>query len=258
MIERTINATITTVNRIAIREIEGGTDNFYVNMPIRVGSAIGNLLTATTYYVVEYSGMPDGLGGYLPNIEVEVSNAIVDFEKNAKKLIDTQVDVWVKTKPLEVINVLEQSIASYGLVVSAELIDALIDELTNRPGVYLFYAENKQPLYIGKSNDLRSRVMGHFQSALSNRKEMKLSLQVRGIDWIETGGELGALLLESRLIKEKLPSFNIKLRRSKDLCAWQLLESPDRLEVHLVNHQALKPGKQNNLYGLFYSKREAL
>ena len=66
---------------------------------------------------------------------------------------------------------------------------------------YLFYAENKQPLYIGKSNDLRSRVMGHFQSALSNRKEMKLSLQVRGIDWIETGGELGALLLESRLIK---------------------------------------------------------
>jgi DNA polymerase-3 subunit epsilon len=133
----------------------------------------------------------------------------------------------------------------------------LIDELPNRPGVYLFYAENKQPLYIGKSNDLRSRVMGHFQSALSNRKEMKLSLQVRGIDWIETGGELGALLLESRLIKEKLPSFNIKLRRSKDLCAWQLLESPDRLEVHLVNHQALKPGKQNNLYGLFYSKREA-
>jgi hypothetical protein len=68
---------------------------------------------------------------YIENIEVEVSNAIVDFEKNAKKLIDSQVDVWVKTKPLEVINVLEQSIASYGLVVSAELIDALIDELTN-------------------------------------------------------------------------------------------------------------------------------
>lgn len=134
----------------------------------------------------------------------------------------------------------------------------LIDELPHRPGVYIFYAENKQPLYIGKSNDLRSRVMGHFQSALSNRKEMKLSLQVRDIDWIETGGELGALLLESRLIKEKLPSFNIKLRRSKDLCAWQLLESPDRVEVRLVNHHELQPGKQDNLYGLFYSKREAI
>lgn len=134
----------------------------------------------------------------------------------------------------------------------------LIDELPNRPGVYIFYAENKQPLYIGKSNDLRSRVMGHFQASLSNRKEMKLSLQVRDIDWIETGGELGALLLESRLIKERLPSFNIKLRRSKDLCAWQLLEHGDHLEIRLVSHRDLKPGRQDNLYGLFYSKREAL
>ena len=68
---------------------------------------------------------------YIENIDTEVSNVIVDFEKSAKKLIDSQVDVWVRTKPLEVIKVLEQSIASYGLVVSAELIDGLIDELVN-------------------------------------------------------------------------------------------------------------------------------
>jgi DNA polymerase-3 subunit epsilon len=134
----------------------------------------------------------------------------------------------------------------------------LIDEIPNRPGVYLFYAENKQPLYIGKSNDLRSRVMSHFQSSLANRKEMKLSLQVRDIDWIETSGEFGALLLESRLIKEKLPSLNIKLRRSRDLCAWQLRQQSDYIEARLVNHHELQLGKQDDLYGLFYSKREAL
>ncbi|WP_108508636.1 3'-5' exonuclease family protein [Polynucleobacter acidiphobus] len=133
----------------------------------------------------------------------------------------------------------------------------LIDEIPNRPGVYLFYAENKQPLYIGKSNDLRARVMSHFQASLTKRKEMKLSLQVRDIDWIETSGELGALLLESRLIKEKLPSLNIKLRRSRDLCAWQLIKGPNHLELRLVNHHELQPGKQDHLYGLFYSKREA-
>ncbi|MEY3724545.1 MAG: hypothetical protein RLZZ365_480, partial [Pseudomonadota bacterium] len=133
----------------------------------------------------------------------------------------------------------------------------LIDEIPNRPGVYLFYAENKQPLYIGKSNDLRARVMSHFQASLTNRKEMKLSLQVRDIDWIETSGDLGALLLESRLIKEKLPSLNIKLRRSRDLCAWQLTKGPNHLELRLVNHHELQPGKQDHLYGLFYSKREA-
>jgi DNA polymerase-3 subunit epsilon len=135
---------------------------------------------------------------------------------------------------------------------------ALVEEIPNRPGVYMFYAENRQPLYIGKSIDLQARVKGHFHAALTKRKEMKLALQVRDIDWIETAGEFGALLLESRLIKEKLPTFNIKLRRSKDLCAWQLTELGEHIQVQLVNHQDLQPGKQENLYGLFYNKREAL
>jgi DNA polymerase-3 subunit epsilon len=135
---------------------------------------------------------------------------------------------------------------------------ALVEEIPNRPGVYLFYADNRQLLYIGKSIDLQARVKGHFHAALTNRKEMKIAMQVRDIDWIETAGELGALILESRLIKEKLPTFNIKLRRSKDLCAWQLTESGQHIQVQLVNHQDLQPGKQDNLYGLFYNKREAL
>jgi DNA polymerase-3 subunit epsilon len=87
---------------------------------------------------------------------------------------------------------------------------------------------------------------------------MKLSLQVRDIDWIETSGELGALILESRLIKERMPSMNIKLRRSKDLCAWKLMVDESGVLVpHLVGHRELAPGVQENLYGLFYSKREA-
>jgi DNA polymerase-3 subunit epsilon len=135
---------------------------------------------------------------------------------------------------------------------------ALIDSIPEKPGCYIFYGENKAPLYIGKSISLRSRVMSHFQGSLTLRKEMKLSLQVRDIDWIETSGELGALILESRLIKECMPSMNIKLRRSKDLCAWKLeLDSGGVLIPHLVGHRELAPGVQENLYGLFYSKREA-
>jgi DNA polymerase-3 subunit epsilon len=134
----------------------------------------------------------------------------------------------------------------------------LVDSIPEKPGCYIFYGENKAPLYIGKSISLRSRVMGHFQGALTLRKEMKLSLQVRDIDWIETSGELGALILESRLIKERMPSMNIKLRRSKDLCAWKLeLDESGFLTPRLVGHRELDPGFQANLYGLFYSKREA-
>jgi len=134
----------------------------------------------------------------------------------------------------------------------------LIDSIPDGPGCYIFYGENKTPLYIGKSITLRSRVMGHFQGALTQRKEMKLSLQVRDIDWIETSGELGALILESRLIKERMPSMNIKLRRSKDLCGWSLVQDQSGVLIPtLVTHHQLEPGLQDNLYGLFYSKREA-
>jgi DNA polymerase-3 subunit epsilon len=134
----------------------------------------------------------------------------------------------------------------------------LIDSIPDGPGCYIFYGDNKIPLYIGKSISLRSRVMGHFQGALTQRKEMKLSLQIRDIDWIETSGELGALILESRLIKERMPSMNIKLRRSKDLCGWSLEEDSSGVLVpQLVTHHQLAPGLQDNLYGLFYSKREA-
>ena len=135
---------------------------------------------------------------------------------------------------------------------------ALVDSIPEKPGCYIFYGENQIPLYIGKSISLRSRVMGHFQGALTQRKEMKLSMQVRDIDWIETSGELGALILESRLIKERMPSMNIKLRRSKDLCAWKLERTEDGvLTPYLVGHRELDPGIQENLFGLFYSKREA-
>jgi len=139
-------------------------------------------------------------------------------------------------------------------------IDAsLVADIPDKPGVYIFYADNRRPLYIGKSNAMKTRVMGHFSSALKVRKEMKLAMQVKDIDWIETAGEIGALFLESRLIKDKLPSMNVKLRRSRDLCAWQLNLNEQGVQTPtLVRHQDLQPGVQENLYGLFYSRREAL
>ncbi len=136
---------------------------------------------------------------------------------------------------------------------------SVIDAIPDSPGCYIFYGEHHAPLYIGKSIAMRSRVMSHFQSALTVRKEMKLSQQVHHIDWIETSGELSALVLESKLIKERMPIMNIKLRRSKELCAWQLIQ--DTSGFHrptLITHKHLQPGFQDNLYGLFNNKKEAL
>ena len=136
-----------------------------------------------------------------------------------------------------------------------------IDRLPETPGVYLFFDAQRRPLYIGKSKNLRSRVLAHFSAALSQPKEMRLSQQVADIDWIETAGEVGALLLEARLVKHHQPSLNVQLRRQRDLHAWQLdevhaLHTP--LTPRLVNGPDIALGVQDNLFGPFRSRRAAL
>ncbi len=79
------------------------------------------------------------------------------------------------------------------------------------PGVYLFYAANGVLLYVGKSKALRSRIRAHFNA----REEGRFMRGVARIEIQETAGELGALLLESKYIKELKPLRNLALRRRR-------------------------------------------
>lgn len=133
----------------------------------------------------------------------------------------------------------------------------LIHELPEGPGVYLFYGENDLPLYIGKSVNIKNRVLSHFSADHRHHKEMSLSQQLRRIDWIETAGELGALLTEAKLVKQLLPTHNQRLRRKKALCAWQLQQHGDHLRPVLAWADDLDFGAQDNLYGLYHSQRDA-
>ncbi|OAI20991.1 ethanolamine utilization protein [Methylomonas koyamae] len=133
----------------------------------------------------------------------------------------------------------------------------LIHDLPEAPGVYLFYGENDLPLYIGKSVNIRNRVLAHFGADHKSNKEMSLAQQLRRIDWIETAGELGALLLEARLIKEMTPVHNQRLRRKNALCAWQLQQQGEQLKPVLSWAGELDFGAQDNLYGLYHSQRDA-
>ena len=133
----------------------------------------------------------------------------------------------------------------------------LIHDLPEGPGVYLFYGENDLPLYIGKSVNIRQRVLSHFAADHRDSKEMSLSQQTKRIDWIETGGELGALLTEAKLIKQMMPVHNQRLRRKNALCAWRLQHKPEHLLPELTWANDLDFGTQDNLYGLYSNKRDA-
>ena len=135
----------------------------------------------------------------------------------------------------------------------------LLDELPESPGVYLFYGENSLPLYIGKSINIRARVMSHFSSDHASTKDMRIGQEVKHVEWIETAGEFSALLLESRLVKERQPIYNRQLRRERELCSWRIATSAAAKPlVTLMREDEFDPSNIGQLFGTFRSKRQAV
>ncbi|MBM3390831.1 MAG: DNA polymerase III subunit epsilon [Betaproteobacteria bacterium] len=131
-----------------------------------------------------------------------------------------------------------------------------VDAVPEAPGVYLFLGENELPLYIGKAVNLRSRVQSHFAADHGSGRAMRIAQEVKRIEWIETAGELGALLLEARLIKARQPIHNRRLRKNEELCAFRLIEGGD-VVLERVPPAGVPAGELGELYGQFKSKREA-
>ncbi len=99
----------------------------------------------------------------------------------------------------------------------ANHLDALrtfVATLPERPGVYFMHDANDAIVYVGKARRLRARVRQYFTAVEAKEPRLKqLADTVRRVSFTETGSELGALLLESRLIKELQPRFNRASRR---------------------------------------------
>ncbi len=81
---------------------------------------------------------------------------------------------------------------------------------------------------MGKANNLRERVLDHFRGGASDAKSLKLAAQVRRVEWTETAGELGALLLESREVRERQPVYNRQLRGGGERLTWLFDDSGRR------------------------------
>jgi len=138
-----------------------------------------------------------------------------------------------------------------------QLAGDLADELPEAPGVYLFRGEGGALLYVGKSRNLRSRVFDHFAAEHREGKEAKLARQVREVEWIETGGEIGALLLESKLVKQLAPTANRRLRKSDSLCGLRLVEREGALRPEVAPLDVDAFDTEIVTYGPFRSERDA-
>jgi len=91
-----------------------------------------------------------------------------------------------------------------------------LDQVPDRPGVYLYKDAKAQIVYVGKAASLRSRVRSYFQeSRARDPKTDALVGQIRDLEYIVTTNELEALILESNLVKKHRPRYNIILRDDK-------------------------------------------
>lgn len=136
--------------------------------------------------------------------------------------------------------------------------EAAFAKLPQTPGIYIFEDADGQPLYVGKSVNIRSRVMSHFANDTKIAKEMKLSLTSHNISFIETETEIEALLLESAKIKELQPLHNQLLRRTTKQAVLVKQENEEGYTTIAIESRNLNEETQlDSIYGVYTSRMKA-
>jgi len=113
-------------------------------------------------------------------------------------------------KPQDEAAPVEGSLAD-GIRVIAEFVRTL----PKKPGVYRMIGADGEVLYVGKARSLRSRVAAYTQPNRLETRLMRMVQSTRGMEFVVTGSEAEALLLENNLIKRFRPRFNVLLRDDK-------------------------------------------
>ena len=99
---------------------------------------------------------------------------------------------------------------------SAVTLEEKLKNLPTGPGVYLHKDESGKIIYVGKAKNLRNRVRSYFRSGRGHDpKTRELVRRIRDLEFIVTDTEVEALVLESNLIKQHRPRYNILLKDDK-------------------------------------------
>jgi len=166
------------------------------------------------------------------NLDAVMERHAIHIENRHRAMPDARVlfEFWRKLReswpPEELQRALEKSAPRIAL--PASLSPDLADDLPEEPGVYRFFGTSESGaetlLYVGKANNLRERVLDHFRAGAADAKALRLASQVRRVAWTMTAGELGALLLEAREVRELQPVYNRQLRGNGERFTWWFSE----------------------------------
>jgi excinuclease ABC subunit C len=124
-------------------------------------------------------------------------------------------------------------------LIPAEALAAMLKNLPRQPGVYLMKGADGRVIYVGKAGVLRNRVRSYFGSQADLQPKVRAMVaKVADFDYIVTGSEKEALLLESNLLKEHRPRYNIKLRDDKQYLYLKIGMADDYPRVYTARRVA--------------------
>jgi DNA polymerase-3 subunit epsilon len=196
------------------------------------------------------------------NLDAVMERHAITVENRHRALPDAQVlwQLWRKLRaeiaPDEFQRALD--LASLRVNLPAALSPDLADDLPEEPGVYRFYGAGEDGrealLYIGKANILRERVLDHFRGGANDVKSLRLAAQVRRVEWTETAGELGALLLEAREVRESQPVYNRQLRGGGERLTWLFDDGARPPKLVTIDAGILRTG---NAFGTYRAEKDA-
>lgn len=111
----------------------------------------------------------------------------------------------------------------------------ILENIPKKPGVYRFKDKKGNILYIGKAIDLRNRVKSYFRQ--TNKQSLRIQKMVSQIDDIEftiVSSDLEAVILETNLIKEIRPKYNILMKDDKNYVYIKITKNEDFPQVNIV------------------------
>lgn len=118
-------------------------------------------------------------------------------------------------KPVTAVSQLDLAVGSAESDV-AQLRAHVRDGARNHPGVYIMRGVHGEVLYVGKSTQIRTRLLSYFRLPWPEHRQARMLRETARIEWEETPSEFAALLREVRLIRAHLPRYNVRSARPLD------------------------------------------
>ena len=131
----------------------------------------------------------------------------------------------------------------------------VLDDIPQGPGVYRFYGHNDLPLYIGKSVNLRKRILSHFVVTAKQRSSTRVGMETQRIEYDTAAGDLSASVLELQQIHALHPLYNRKGRKAASGFLVRLSHTLPVVEI--VAADEVQSLRTHQWYGPFFSAARA-